>query len=125
MNNIMNLVKTFDGLCTPAQIYLGISLITFLGILSQNYNSNDTYTVGTYKVHLQHSNMMYFVFKFMYIITWTFILQRLCRSGYKNISWFLVLLPYILGAVLIGIFLLMNVKHPGNRGYVNLESKVL
>ena len=35
MNNIMNLIKTFDGLCTPAQIYLGISLITFLGILSQ------------------------------------------------------------------------------------------
>lgn len=104
----MNLTKTFDSLCTPAQIYLGMSLLTFLGILTQNYGSNDTYTIGTYSVHLQHNNTMYFMFKLLYIVTWTFILQRLCKGGYSNISWFLVLLPYLLLFVLIGLFLIMN-----------------
>lgn len=106
----MNFTKVFDSLCTPAQIYLGISLVTLLGIFAQNFTSNNTYTVGTYSVHLQHSNLMYFVFKLMYVLTWTFILQKLCKRGYGNISWFLVLLPYLLLFVLMGMFLLMNLK---------------
>ena len=33
-------------------------------------------------------------------------MQKLCRKGYKNISWFLVLLPFITMFVLIAIFML-------------------
>jgi len=106
----MNFIKVFDSLCTPAQIYLGISLITFFGIFLQNYRMNNTYTIGTYTTHLQHSSIMYFIFKFIYILSWTFILQKLCKSGYKNISWLLVLLPYMLLFVVIGLFLLINIK---------------
>jgi hypothetical protein len=34
--------------------------------------------------------------KLVFAFIWTFILGGLCDKGYKSISWFLVLLPYIL-----------------------------
>lgn len=40
----------------------------------------------------------------LYVILWTFALNLLCKLGYTGISWFIVLLPFIL-AVLILTFL--------------------
>jgi hypothetical protein len=37
---------------------------------------------------------------------WTFILDAVCKAGYKSVSWFLVLFPMILGAVLVGLVLM-------------------
>ena len=42
----------------------------------------------------------------VYIIFWTFILNAICKAGYKSISWFLVLLPFLLLAVALGLLLL-------------------
>jgi len=35
-------------------------------------------------------------FKLLFAFVWTFILSWLCKNGYITISWFLVLLPYII-----------------------------
>ena len=45
------------------------------------------------------------VFKLVFAFIWTFILEWLCKKGYKSISWFLVLLPYIIIALaMMGIY---------------------
>jgi hypothetical protein len=38
-------------------------------------------------------------FKLLFAFIWTFILGWLCSKGLKTLSWFLVLLPYIIIAL--------------------------
>lgn len=37
-----------------------------------------------------------FVMKIIYILFWTYILNLMCKDGHREISWFLVLIPFIL-----------------------------
>lgn len=105
----MVLLKNFRSYCTPVRVYLLISLFSILGLLSQNISESHKYHVGKYSCNLEHNNLIFFVFKVVYIVIWTFILQELCKSGYKNISWFFVLFPFISFFVIIGLFLLFNI----------------
>jgi len=70
--------KTFSKLCTPAKIYFGIAVIATIIALFNGV-----------------SFMMAFM-KMVFAFIWTFVLSWLCDKGYSSISWFLVLLPYIL-----------------------------
>lgn len=100
--------KTFNSLCTPAQVYLLLSGLSILALFIQNMKQPHRYTAGRYSVKLQHHNMLFFVFKVVYVLIWTWLLNRLCASGYKNVSWFLVLLPLLMFFVIIALFLLAN-----------------
>ena len=81
-------MKDFSKLCTPAKIYFAIAVIAaIVGLFS-----------GV-------SVMMVFM-KLVFAFIWTYVLGWLCKKGFTSISWFLVLLPYIL------IFLAMlNIYH--------------
>ena len=107
----MNIEKQVRILCTPARIYFFISAIGILGMLIQNYGGGTTYRVGMQSVSLPHRNIVYFVFKALYVLVWTYILQSLCKRGYKNLSWFLVLLPLLLMFVAIGMIFVVFKKH--------------
>ena len=99
----------FRTLCTPAKIYFVLSVISILALLMQNLADSGRYCVGNYSAKIPHHNMLFFVVKALYVLVWTYLLQLLCKHGYKNVSWFLVLLPFIGFFVLIGAFLLMNI----------------
>ncbi len=71
-------MKDFSKLCTPAKIYFAIAAIATLFDLFNGVA------------------IMFAFWKLVFAFIWTFILGRLCDKGYKSISWFLVLLPYIL-----------------------------
>jgi len=47
-----------------------------------------------------------FLFKALYILFWTFVLNAICKAGYKEVSWFMVLLPIILLFIIIGMVIL-------------------
>jgi len=96
------LVKQFKKLCPPAMLYLVLSAISFLGILMQNCQDPKKYKVGLYNVDIPCHNALFFIAKAIYILVWTWILQFLCKKGYKTVSWFLVLLP------IIGMFLIIG-----------------
>jgi len=106
----MNIGQQVRALCTPAKIYFLLSVVSILAILSQNYLGSNIYIVGNKRIQLPHSNILYFVFKITGVLIWTFILQELCKSGYKNISWFLVLLPFFFMFLLIGLMFLVFAK---------------
>ena len=101
----MSVVKTINKLCSPAYVYLVISVIAVILMIVQNTGSNNKYCVGNYECSVDNTAMI-FLMKACYIIFWTFILNAICKAGYKNVSWFLVLIPFILMAVLIGVFML-------------------
>ena len=72
--------------CTPVYVYLIISFISFLMMIGMN---------------LSAAAIMIFVLK---VLFWAFILNIICESGYTNVSWFLVLLPFILMFIFIVFF---------------------
>ena len=98
------IVKDFRNLCTPAFVYLSISVIIFIVIAVQNFGNTTKYCVGAYECNLPNIYIM-FIFKAIYILFWTFILNSLCKAGYKEISWFIVLLPLILLFIILGLII--------------------
>ena len=90
------ILNKMTGLCAPALLYLVLSIFGFLTILFQNCKESSSYMIGDMKVDIECHNAWFFVGKALYIIAFTWLLNVLCNKGYTNISWFLVLLPFIL-----------------------------
>lgn len=91
------------NLCTPAYVYLVISVLAIVIMIVQNYGNVNTYCVGSYSCSVT-STILIFIIKALYVLFWTWILNLICRSGSPNIAWFLVLLPFILFFVFISLF---------------------
>lgn len=109
---MVNIGKTLKNLCTPAQIYLGIA---FLGSLF-------SLMTGT--------RFGVIFMRMFFAVLWTLILGWLCKKGYTSISWFLVLLPYIL-LFLISIRVAnfieekQLIKNIGMEGFKDKEEKTV
>ena len=71
-------------LCVPALINLVLSVIYIIGLVTVN-NIAVTRFLGEVAIAA--------------ISTW--LLQYLCKSGYTAVSWFFVLMPFILFALLL------------------------
>jgi hypothetical protein len=102
MNKVLEDLKK---MCNPAFVYLVISVASILIIALQNVGNTDKYCIGLYECYVPNTFVV-FLFKILYVLFWTFILNVLCKGGYKNVAWFLVLLPFILLFVIIGWFLI-------------------
>ena len=112
-------LNTFKSLCTPAQLYLVISGLSFLAILMQNCTDSSSYKIGTMEVKPQCHNAVFFIFKAIYILAFTFLLNWFCTKNLTTLSWILVLLPFIgmfliLGAIMLA---LMSGKGSGKEGF--------
>ena len=93
----LNYLKTVQNLCVPAKIYLGISALVIISILLQNImNSLNIYTLGTASYRVLNTPII-FIIKVAYVVFWTWVLQLICKAGYTDLSWLLVLLPIIMG----------------------------
>ena len=102
----MKLVESIRKLCSPAYVYLVISVIAVIAIMFQNAGNSNKYCVGQFSCDVP-STAGIFIAKGRFIAFWTFILNALCKAGYKQLSWFMVLLPFILFFIIIGMILLM------------------
>ena len=77
----------FRYLCTPAKIYFAIAVIAAIFAL------------------LNGAGLMVIFMNLIFAFAWTFVLGWLCKKGMKTLSWFLVLLPYIIMALaMFGIY---------------------
>lgn len=68
----------FSKLCTPAKIYFAIAVLASIFMLFSGV-----------------SFITVFI-RLIFAFIWTFVLGWLCKKGFTSISWFLVLLPYII-----------------------------
>jgi hypothetical protein len=73
--------KEFSKLCTPAKIYFAIAVVASIIALFKGVS------------------VMAIAFKLFFAFIWTYVLGWLCNKGLKTLSWFLVLLPYIVIAL--------------------------
>ena len=90
------------NLCTPAFIYLAISMLLLVVMYIQNRNNVDVYCLGAYECDVTNVTAI-FLIKFVYILFWTWILNLICKSGSPSIAWLLLLLPVILFFLLIAL----------------------
>ncbi len=93
------------NLCTPAYIYLVISLISIIIMSIQNFGNTDLYCLGSLTCSVS-SVVLIFIIKMIYIFFWTWILNIICKNGSEPIAWFLLLLPFILAILMIFYFML-------------------
>jgi hypothetical protein len=95
-----------NKLCSPAQLYLFFTLLSLVIMIYENSGSPDNMLCfGNYECHNAPSKTALILVKIIYISFWTFILNLICKSGYKNLAWFLVLLP-VFAFILLFIFMI-------------------
>ena len=95
----------FSRMCSPAKLYFAILLANILIMLF-------------YRVRLG------LVFsKILFGGIWTYFLMWLCKKGYQSLSWFLVLLPFFLIALVV-IFGATTIGMNSNSDVVIVSSNV-
>jgi hypothetical protein len=97
--------KKLKELCTPAFLYFVISITGLVLVLLQNLGNTNSYHVGSFSCRVPNTTVV-FVIKFIYILFWTYVLNLICKDGHTELSWLLVLLPWILLFVMMGILML-------------------
>jgi hypothetical protein len=104
-------IRGFGDLCPPAHVYLVLSTIAVTVIFLQNYYSgsfnNRTYCLGLYSCEIPSLSLLFFI-KILYILFWTWVLNFICEMGAPQISWVLVLLPFILFFIILASIMFSN-----------------
>ena len=101
----MDCMRYLKNLCSPAMFYLVLSVIGLIVISMQNMNNNNSYHMGTFSCRVP-STMFILIIKFICVLFWTYVLNLICKDGHKGLSWFLVLLPWILVLVIMGMIMI-------------------
>ena len=91
------------SLCTPAFIYILLSSVGIIILAYQNYGNRNLYCVGNVNCPVESTTPV-FIAKILYVLFWTFILNTLCSYGYYKLSWFILLLPFILFFVVVTVW---------------------
>lgn len=80
-------------------------MIGFVAIIVQNLGNTQQFDLGLYTAIVPSTALIFFA-KFAYILFWTWVLNLICKDGNSGFAWFLVLVPFILLFVLLGLVLL-------------------
>jgi hypothetical protein len=86
-------------------IYFVISVISLAMVLLQNLGNQNSYNVGSFSCRVPNTALV-FIIKLIYILFWTWVLNLICKDGHTTISWLLVLLPWIMLFVMMGILMI-------------------
>ena len=92
---IIIMAKLFRNLCAPAVFYLVVAFFALLMVIFQNVGNSNMLSIGNYNSRVPNTALIITI-KVICILFWTWILDLICKAGYKWVSWFLVLLPFIM-----------------------------
>ena len=85
------------NICTPAYVYLILSLIGFVLMVFQNTGNTTIFCLGDYSCDVSTvGTYVVMGIQLMVILLWTWILSLICKAGVPMLSWFLVILPFML-----------------------------
>lgn len=82
------------SLCTPARVYLIISVISIIIMLIMHRYFPNINCIGNYNCDKTDLASLLAI-KIIYVIFWTWLLNLICSKGGDAISWILVILPFI------------------------------
>ena len=107
----MKFDKKFNKLCAPAKLYLILSILVTVGVSIQNLlnGTPNQFCIGSAKCTTTHV-LLLFVLNILYILFWTWLLNWFCSKKLEGLSWFIVLIPFLLAAILLGTFIVLTLK---------------
>jgi hypothetical protein len=97
--------KKLKDLCAPALVYFVISIVAMSIVLLQNLGNQNSYNLGSFSCRVPNTALV-FIVKLIYILFWTWVLNLICKDGHAGISWLLVLLPFVLLFVILGLIMI-------------------
>lgn len=118
----MDIVKMIKNLCTPAYVYLIISLVSTIILMIQNGGNDTKFCLGSFSCQVG-SMSLFFLAQAIYTAIWVFILNWVCKSGYKDASWALVVFPYLLFFIALGILVYNSKPNRKKEGFAGLGGK--
>jgi hypothetical protein len=105
-------------LCTPSKIYFFIAIILlFLSFVSDLKNKDkDKVCLGKLKCK---NKPLYYFMNILFIVFWTWILNKLCSYGWVKLSWFLLITPFVILVILFAMISYMVVRMAKNMNNAN------
>ena len=107
-------VVGLKNLCTPAFLYLTLSMVAIVIMWIQNMGNESVYCLGSYNCNVSSTNLI-FVIKILFVLFWTWVLNIICKAGFSYVSWFLVLFPFILFFIMLASIFLIEFENPFSR----------
>ena len=96
------LPKSLKELCTPAFLYIAVSMVSLIVMVLGNLGNTSKFNLGFFSVYVPNVTFV-FIVQFIYILFWTWILNLICKDNRKGFAWFLVLIPFILSFLLLAL----------------------
>jgi hypothetical protein len=108
-------MKLYDKLCNPAKFYFILSTVTFIFVILQNIGTPNRFTLGNYSCRHSNPGLLLLVQAF-YILFWTWLLNVICKIN-TSISWVIVLFPFILLFIALGLVLFQGMHKDKQEGF--------
>jgi hypothetical protein len=102
MNAIMKL-------CTPSKIYFFLATILLFISFVIDIQNKDKNKVCLGKLKCKNKPL-YYLTNVLFIVFWSWVLNKLCSYGWVKLSWFLLLTPFFVLIVLFFIISYMVVR---------------
>ena len=112
-------------LCAPSKIYFFMAVILlFLSFVNDLQNKDkDKVCLGKLKCK---NKLLYYLLNVLFILFWTWILNKLCISGWVKLSWFLLVFPFFILVVLFFMvsFLVIRMAKSMNNANASLNINI-
>jgi hypothetical protein len=108
-------MKLYDKLCNPAKFYFILSTVTFILILLQNIGTPKRFALGSYSCRHSSPGVLLFA-QAIYIVFWTWLLNLICKVN-PSISWIIVLFPFLLFFIALGLVLFQGMHKDKQEGF--------
>lgn len=105
----MNFSAAFKSLCLPSKVYFVLAIVSILSTIL----APALFGKISFFMHIIH---------IVYAVFWTWVLNLICKAGYKWISWVLVLAPFALVLLLV-FFVLNDSVQPGSTPIIVLATE--
>jgi hypothetical protein len=86
--------------------YFGLSAISQQLTIHQSSSP----LLQTLNFTYQKDSRTSYVVQGVFILLWTWVLSYLCKKGYTSLSWFLVLLPWVLMFLALFVYIIETIK---------------
>jgi hypothetical protein len=95
--------------CTPSKIYFFMAIILLFISFVNDMQNKDKNKVCLGKLKC-NNKPLYYLLNVLFIVFWSWILNKLCTYGWVKLSWFLLLFPFIILVILFFMISFMVVR---------------